>query len=185
MQEISAYKPTNNTLKVRILSYATISHMEPTEQGQLKSIVWEAPEHHHVEKSGEWYAVLVIISLASAAAAFTVGNMLLGILIILFAVTVSLSTLRTPRTVPFAVTARGVRIDDRLYPYTVLESYYIEEDINGPQLLLKGEHFFSQLLVIPLPEDDIDEIEDLIATRLPEEHLEEPFLTKLLEFFGF
>ena len=160
--------------------------MEPSEQGQLKSIVWEAPEHHHVEKSTEWYVILVIISFASAPAAFAVGNVLFGILIILFAVTMSLSALRTPRTVPFAVTTRGIRLDDRLYPYTSLESYYIEEeDVNGPQLLLKSASFLAPLIVIPLPEDDIDEIEDLIALRLPEEHLEEPFFTKVLEFFGF
>ena len=33
--------------------------------------------------------------------------------------------------------------------------------------------------------EDMDDIEDLIASRLPEEHLEEPFFTKVLEFFGF
>jgi hypothetical protein len=31
----------------------------------------------------------------------------------------------------------------------------------------------------------MEEIEDLIAQRLPEEHIEEPFAHTLLEFFGF
>ncbi len=161
--------------------------MEPNVgQGQLTSITWEAPEHHHVEKSGEWYVVLVIISLASAAAAFTIGNVLFGMLILLFAATASIVSMRVPETIPFAVTSRGVRINDRLYPYTVLASYYIdEEDINGPQLLLRGTQTFMPLLVLPIPEEDIHDIEELIATRLPEEHLEEPVLAKMMEFFGF
>lgn len=154
--------------------------------GQLASITWEAPEHHHIEKGGEWYAILIIICLAGAAAAFAVGNFVLALLILIFAVTASVTSMRTPRTVTFAVTSRGVRVDDRLYPYATLESYNInEEDINGPQLLLSTEHFFLPLIVIPLPEDDIDDIEDLIAARLPEEDLEEPIFTKILEFFGF
>ena len=153
---------------------------------QLRSITWEAPEHHHVEKNPEWFIILGIIALAASAAAFMLENTLFGILIILIAVTASLTSLRTPQTIPFAVTARGVRVDDRLYPYTTLESYYIDEDDpKGPQLLIKGERLIMPLIVIPLPEDEVDEIEDLIAMKLPEEHLEEPFFAKVLEFFGF
>lgn len=154
--------------------------------GQLSSITWEAPEHNHVEKSGEWYAILIIISLAGSATAFAVGNLLFGILIILFAIVATMTSMTIPDIIPYSITQRGVRVNDRLYPFSELESYYIEEeDINGPQLLLKGQRFFSLLVVIPIPEEDIDDIEELIAARLPEEHLEEPFLVKVMEFFGF
>lgn len=153
---------------------------------QLRSISWEAPEHHHVEKSPEWFAIVGIITLAATAAAYMVGNILFAILLVLIGITVSLVTVRTPETITFAVSARGVRVDDRLYPYTTLESYYIDEDDpKGPQLLLKGERLIMPLIVIPLPEDEVDDIEDLIASKLPEEHLEEPFVAKVLEFFGF
>ena len=65
-------------------------------------------------------------------------------------------------------------------------SYYIDDDDpKGPQLLVKGERLIMPLIVIPLPEEEVDEIEDLIAMKLPEEHLEEPFFAKVLEFFGF
>ncbi len=160
------------------------SHVIQTQQ--LRSITWEAPEHHHVEKNPEWFAVLGIIALAASAAAFMVGNILFSVLIILMAIATALTSLRTPQTIPFAVTARGVRVDDRLYPYTTLESYYIDEDDpKGPQLLIKGERLIMPLIVIPLPEEEVDEIEDLIAMKLPEEHLEEPFFAKVLEYFGF
>ena len=149
---------------------------------QLRSITWEAPEHHHIEKNPEWFAILGIIALAASAAAFMVGNILFSVLIILMAIATALTSLRTPQTIPFAITARGVRVDDRLYPYTTLESYYIDE---GPQLLIKGERLIMPLIVIPLPEEEVDEIEDLIAMKLPEEHLEEPFFAKVLEHFGF
>lgn len=160
--------------------------MEPETTGQLKSITWEAPEHHHTEKTGEWYTALGIICLAGAAAAFMVGNGLFGILILLIGITVTITSLRAPEVITFSVSSRGIRVDERLYPFTSLESYYIdEEDPKGPQLLLKGERLMMPLIVIPLPADEVDEIEDIIRDRLPEERLEEPFFSKLLEFFGF
>lgn len=156
------------------------------ESQQLKSITWEAPEHHHTEKSPEWFAIVGILTLAAAAAAYTVGNVLFAVLLVLIGLVMSLATLRTPDVIPYAVTSRGVRVDERLYPYTTLESYYIDdEDPKGPQLLLRGERLIMPLIVIPLPEEEADEIEDLIAMKLPEEHLEESFFAKLLEFVGF
>ena len=156
------------------------------EPQQLKSITWEAPEHHHVEKSPEWFAVVGILTLAATAGAFMVGNLLFAVLLLLMGLVASLATLRTPEIIPYAVTARGVRVDDRLYPYTTLESYYIEEDDpKGPQLLIKGERLIMPLIVIPLPEEEVDEVEDLISQKLPEEHLEESFFAKLMEFLGF
>lgn len=160
--------------------------MEQVSNEQLKSITWEAPEHHHTEKTGEWYTILGIVCLAASAAAFMVGNALFGILILLAGITMTLTSLRAPEVIPFSVSSRGVRVDERLYPFTNLESYYIdEEDPRGPQLLLKGERLVMPLIVIPLPADAVDEIEDIIRDRLPEEHLEEPFFSKVLEFFGF
>lgn len=159
---------------------------QPTTQEQIKSITWEAPEHHHFEKSPEWYVAIAIVALAGVIAAFLIGNILFGVVVILSGVVLAISSMRAPVTIPYAVTARGVRIDDRLYPYTSLESFYIDEDDpKGPQLLLRSEHLFSPLVVLPIPEDEIDDIEDILASRLPEEYLEEPFFTKLLEFFGF
>ena len=151
-----------------------------------KAVTWEAPEHHHIEKRSDWFWVLGILAIAGAGAAIFFGNMLFAILIIIGASVTALLGLREPRIIPFAVTQRGLRIDDTLYPYSTLESFYIDEDNPmGPQLLAKSERFFMPLIVMPIPEEYIDEVEEIIEIRLPEEHLEEPFAHKLLEFFGF
>jgi hypothetical protein len=92
---------------------------------------------------------------------------------------------RQPKMITYAVTQRGLRIDEKLYPYTTLEAFYIEEEGQfGPQLFVRSEKLFMPLLILPLPEEYSDAIESIIAERLPEEHIEEPFAHKLLEFFG-
>lgn len=153
---------------------------------QLRGVAWEALEHHHIEKKNDWFWITGIVIISVALASIFLGNVLLGVAIITGGSVMLILAARKPRTIAYAVTARGLRIDEMLYPYTTLESYFIDEDnIFGPELLVRSSKLFMPLLVLPLPEEYVNEIEDLIAERLPEEHLEEPFLNKLMEFFGF
>lgn len=152
----------------------------------LSAISWEAPEHHHIEKGSDWFWVLGIISVCGAVAAFFFGNFLFALVILLGAGAMALRSVKPPRIVPFMVGRKGVRVGERLYTYGSLESFYIdEEDERGPQLLLRSTGFFSPLIVMPVPEEHIDEIESLLGLRLEEEEMQEPLGSKLLELFGF
>ncbi|MFT7507791.1 MAG: hypothetical protein ACI92I_000959 [Acidimicrobiales bacterium] len=153
---------------------------------QVRSIAWEAYEHHHTEKGSDWFWVLGIITLAVTITSILLGNLLFGILIFIAGLVTALHAKREPKVIPFAITQRGLRIDDKLYPYSTLESFFIDDEHpHGPQLLAQSEKLFMPLLMMPIPEEYADEIEDILASRLPEEHLEEPVATKILEFFGF
>lgn len=152
----------------------------------VRSVYWEAPEHHHIEKSSDWYWILGIIAIAGSIASVIFGNVLFGIVIFLGASVMMLYGRREPRMLRFEVSNRGVRIENSFFPYSALESFYMdEENPQGPQLIVKPQKFLTQLLILPVPEQYMDEIEHILSPRLPEEHLEEPFGHKLLEFFGF
>jgi len=152
----------------------------------VRSVYWEAPEHNHIEKTSDWYWILGIIAVAGSVASIIFGNVLFSIVILLGATTMFITGNRKPRIIPFEVSARGIRIDDVLYPYTTLQSFYLDEDnLPEPQLLAKPKKLFAPLLILPVPEEYIVEIETIIAARLVEEYIEEPFSHRLLEFFGF
>jgi hypothetical protein len=156
--------------------------MEPTP----RAITWEAPEHHHVEKGSNWYLVLLILVFALFVTAIIFNNVILALLIAVAGATLAIAASKPPRLVTFAVTVRGVRIEENLFPYSTLEAYYIdEEDHKGAQLLLRSKQRFMPLLVMPIPDEYIDEIEDILKERLEEEHMEESLLSKVLELFGF
>ena len=151
-----------------------------------RAIIWEAPEHHHYERGNDWYWALWIIAIGAAVAAFFLSNFLLALLIIIAAAAMTLMASREPSIMEFAVTSRGVKLGDRLYPYGSLHSFTIDEAIpEEPQLLLKSSKTYLPLLVIPIPLEYIDDIDDLLSSKLEEEDLEEPFGHKLLEFLGF
>ena len=151
-----------------------------------RSITWEAPEHHHVEKGNDWFFAVIIIVVSLVLVAILFNNVLLALLLGLAGGALTLSAARRPLIIPYAVTLRGVRIDDRLYPYSTLEGYRIDEDDpKGPQLLLRSSQKLMPLLVVPIPFDYIDDIDAIVAEALPEEALEEPLFVKIMELFGF
>ena len=153
---------------------------------QVRAILFEAYEHSYPPKTSDWFWILGIFTLSIAVASILLGNELFGILIFLGGLVTALLATREPQIISYAITQRGIRIDDKLYPYTTLESFYIDEDAaQGPELLIKSEKMFMPLLVLPLPFDTIDEIEEIVSQRLPEAHLEKPFAHTLLEFFNF
>ncbi len=156
--------------------------MEPL----ARAITWEAPEHHYTEKGGDWFLAFFIITVACAVAAVLFDNVLFALLIGVAGGALGVSAAKRPSVVPFAVTVRGVRIDERLYPYSTLKAYHIDEDDdNGPQLLVLSKRRFMPLLVLPLPTEYIDDVEDIMKGKIEEKFLEEPYLMKLLEKFGF
>ena len=151
-----------------------------------RAITWEAPEHHHVEKSSDWFWVVGIIAISAATAAFFFGNFLFAVLILVAAVSLSLVSLRKPRIIAYSVTTRGIRIGEDIYTYPTLTSFHIDTiNYPTPHLLVKSKKMYMPLLLMPIPEEYIDEIQDILEVRLPEEELEEPLAHILLEAIGF
>ncbi len=152
----------------------------------LHSVSWEAPEHTHIEKTGDWYWILGIVALAGAIVSIILNNVLFGIAIILGAFTMAIVSQHKPKMIKFEVSDRGIRIGTDLYPYATLESYFLDEgNMIDPQLIVKSKKLLMMLLIIPVPVDHMTEIENIVNYRLPEEHLVEPISHRLLEFFGF
>lgn len=155
-------------------------------RGAPRSVCWEAPEHHHIEKTSDWYWILGIIAVAGSVASIILGNVLFGMVILLGAFVMMLYAQHEPRMREYEVSNRGIRIENILYPYSTLESFYLDEqNPMGPQLIVKPRKLFAQLIIIAIPEEYMEEIEHIIAPRLAEEHLEEPLGHKLLEFLKF
>lgn len=156
--------------------------MEPTP----REIAWEAPQHHHVEKGNDWFFALAIIDIALVIVAIMFNDVIFALLIGVAGGVIAVAAAKRPAIVPFSVSVRGVKIEGHLYPYASLAAYHIdEEDPRGPQLLIRTERRLNPLLVVPLPEEHIDDIEDMLKLKLVEEELEEPFMLKVLEIFGF
>lgn len=164
--------------------------MEPEEQAVRNArppIEWEAHEYVHVEKTPEWFWALGLIAVAGSIAAVLYDSVIFAVYILIAAFVLALFANRQPNVVRFAVTQRGVRIDDVLYPYNSLESFAVDElsPNHTPKLILESRKAFAPKLVIPLEGVDADEVHDFIARFLPEDDHIEPLSHRVMEWLGF
>ena len=150
------------------------------------TISWQGYEYDHHEKSSDWFWALGIVALSSAVTAIF-KNILFALLILIGAFTIALFAAKRPHLVHFEITRRGVSIDDILYPFTTLESFWVDEDEHGHlTLILKSQRVVMPYIIIPLAESiEFENVRNILLSKLEEEELQEPISHKILEFFGF
>ncbi len=152
----------------------------------VRSITWEAPEYTRGVKGGDWYFALGILTVAVVVAAIIFGNFLFAILAGLSGASLAVAASQPPRIIQYGVSVRGILVENEMHPFASLRSYYLnEDDPRGPILLALSDKTFAPMIVMPIPEEYIDDIDEIMGERLPEEVLEEPLFNKVLERLGF
>ena len=143
--------------------------------------------HDYTEpKSADWYWALGIIAVAGAATSFILGNVLFAILILIGALSLSLHAARPHREIAVLLNHKGLALNETLYPYESLESFWVEGG-NGsiPKLFVKPRHAFTPQLVMSFEDIAPEDIREYLLEHLEEEEMTEPFTQKIAEFLGF
>ncbi len=94
-------------------------------------------------------------------------------------------TIRIPQNIEYEINQRGIIINNDLHPYTTLEAFWIELRFTEPKIILKSKKALLPYLIIPIHEDDIDEIFAVLNEFLEEKELAEPASHKVMEYLGF
>ena len=147
-------------------------------------IRWHTHEHA-APKSTDWYLALGIIAVAGAATSFILGNILFSILIIVGALSLSLHAARPHKETAVEINQRGLVLNETLYPYESLESFWVEENESMPKLFIKSERTLVPQLIIFLEDTAPEIVHEYLLEHLEEEEMTEPFTQKIAEFFGF
>ncbi len=136
---------------------------------------WQSPEHRFDKKSGDWYWVLGIITLAASVLAFYFGNFLFGIFIIIAGATIGMLSYKETKIVSVKMTVKGLIFDAYLYPWASFRSFWIEDEhIHGPRILLHPASSLRPLTVIPIDEEvGLNDVRDILLEFLDEEPLQE------------
>lgn len=93
---------------------------------------WKIPETPQYARGRLWYIIMSSLALAFAAYALLTANFLFALIIVLFAVMIFMSHNRPPLLLKVAVTDKGVVVNNRLYQYGDLLSFWI---IHEPPLV--------------------------------------------------
>lgn len=148
-------------------------------------LTWETYEYEHKARSSDWFWGLGIIAIAGVILATFLGNFLFGLVIGVGAVALGLHALRHPKIIQCEIQERGVRIDDTLFPYRTLESFWVDERVLPNRLLLKSQKMFMPHIIVPLADVSADDVRDILLDYLDEEEVHETFSDRIVELAGF
>jgi hypothetical protein len=152
------------------------------------ALEWTTEEHHHAEPGSDWFWALGIIAVSTALTAVLFSNFLFALLILVAAATMTVVAKRPPKTVSFALSGRGIWVDEKLYPYSSIRAFWIEQGENGiGTLFVDTDHISNPDLIIPIPTNISESAvrEYLLENNVVEEEMREPLSHRMMEFFGF
>jgi hypothetical protein len=151
-------------------------------------ISWQAPEHNHWgDKTADWFWGLWIVSIGAIILSFYFGNILFGIIIILFAITSALHANKQPAIFDFEINRQGVKIGHVLFPYHNLDTFWVQDTEDDDVIIFRTKKSVQPFLLLPFDSTEIDaeELRDYLLDYMDEEKMEEPLLQKFMEFLGF
>lgn len=154
-----------------------------------KVIEWRALEHNHREPSNDWFWLVGIFAIAGGILAAYFDNILLAILIVVAGFTAILQGHSKPKVIDFKISRRGVSAGTSLYPYSTLESFWVEDEVinANDKIILKSRKFLMPHIILPFDstKTDPEEIREFLLEYLDEEEMEEPLSQQIMERLGF
>ena len=148
-------------------------------------ISWQTQEYLHREKTADWYWIVGIITVSIALISIILSNIIFAILIIVSSFTLSLFASKKPETVEVEINLSGVTFGKTHYPYANLDSFWIERREHTPKIILKSKKMLMPFIIIFIEDVPEEKVREILLQHLPEEEHIEPFLEKLLIYFGF
>ena len=116
------------------------------DSGKKKAYLrWTAPEFNQYEKSRSWFIIAGLITVLIFAWAIFAGNFVFALLVGLSYFTITIYALKKPRTISLAITPRGIKVDEAIYNFDNLKSFWIFYD--PPEL--KEVSLRSKKLMMP------------------------------------
>lgn len=139
---------------------------------------WEVPEYPYYERSGMWYAGMMLAGIGLLIYAVVTANFLFALIIIMFALILYLSTLAEPRKVRFVITDTGVALGNAYYPYKEISRYwFIYEPPNVRNLYLDFKSPVKPRMSVDIGDMNPNDIRQVLANFVHEDFTEdeEPF----------
>jgi hypothetical protein len=152
----------------------------------MEPLIWQAYEYERRTKTSDWYWAIGILTIGGVVTAAVLGNLLFSVFILIAGFTIALHGTHEPHLATFEVNRHGILVDAVLYPYQSLRSFWVE-DREGPRdmLIIRSQKMFMTHVALPIEGVPPLLVREHLLEFLPEEHMREPLVHKLVDHFGF
>ena len=162
------------------------SAVTPVSDADEPVFSWEAPEYGHEEKHPKWYWIMGSALLAIIIYAIVTNALLMAITFILIGMLGYVFAEREPRIIQMEINSDEVRVDNYLYPYDGLKSFWIfyEVEVGIKILSLHSQKTFLPHIHIPIGNANPILIRETLINYLPEIRQEFTVIDKLERLIG-
>ena len=149
-------------------------------------LAWAALEHEHRHHPSDWFWSVGIVAFGGAVLAILFHDLLFAIVIVVGAIALVLHALRHPNEIQVEIQEQGVLINNTLYPYQTLESFWIHEHREPHILVLSSQKIFMPHINAALASDiDPEHLRDILLDYLPEKEILPSLSEKIMDELGF
>jgi len=150
------------------------------------SFSWTASEFIAHEKSGSWYAALILVTILLTGVIYAImRDILSGLVVIIGMALVGIYAGREPRELQYSLQSDELWIGEKEYAYDSFRCYSIfsEGVFRGIDLLPMKRFALTQ--TIYYHPDDEDKILAILGVRLPNQEYKQDFVDRLLRKIRF
>lgn len=149
-------------------------------------ISWSAREFIKPDRSPNWYIYAGISAIILILFAILIGGAIPAIVFMLIALVVYLLADKEPNKQEVKLTPKGIFVDNELYPYNELKSFWIFYDPpQKKELSLISTKIFMPAIKVQIEEENPVQIRRYLLRYLPEEEQEESIMEALSERLKF
>jgi len=152
----------------------------------VEMLTWEASEFVHHEKSGMWFLALLAVAVVLLVVDYVViQSWTFAILIVVMALAAAVITRRPPRTLTCSLSAKGIRIDQKLFSYHDFRAFGVVKESAFYSVRLIPHRRFMPMVSVFFPTELGEQIVDVLGSNLPMEKIEPDPVDKLVEKIRF
>jgi uncharacterized membrane protein YobD (UPF0266 family) len=140
---------------------------------EIPALKWSASEYVAHEKSAGWYSMFFAGSILIVFLVYLISRDILASVAVLLACSaISVYAARKPETNNYVLDEKGIKVQEKFYPYSVFRSFSIVEEGAINSIWLKPLKRLSSVVVMYFSPEDEQKIIDVLANFLPHEDRE-------------
>lgn len=138
---------------------------------------WQAKEYEKKHKDKKTLMIIYLIFFGLVVYSFFINNLLMSVLFILVGFIYYLFEKREPKECTFGITYEGIVVDDQVYSFDEIKSFWIFYNPGKiKELSLESSKFFMPFIEIPLGSADPVKIHRIIREYIPEKEHHKPII---------
>jgi hypothetical protein len=148
---------------------------------------WEAPQYDERPKGADWYWIAGILALTGIVLAIVYENYLLAVLLLIGIILVFYYAIRPQHIVHIKIGHRGLVVDDLLYKWKTIHSFWIYETPEGShRIIIHADRQYLPYFTLPIAHGtNHEELRMYMKRYTAEVEKREPTIDAIMRHMGF